>query len=227
MIKLREVEGIIKDAYANTSMFENIIEALERNKVILNYDYNFFEDIFVTKGIDALIIEVYKSYQEKDEKVNYDSLHMDNDMPYRWVYKDINNQRIYELWVKLHLSAHSLNKTICSEFYSLKSFYDWIQTQDNYDAYLDSPDELWILQCNYSIINLDNTTLAIYEPPKENIITSVIGVPINAPLPCYLFETLDDAKSKGFMPKFVKECIDKKRKQYAGYKWYNVEIRKL
>lgn len=113
MLKLREVEGIIKDAYANTSMFENIIEALERNKVILNYDYNFFEDIFVTKGIDALIIEVYKSYQEKDEKVNYDSLHINNDMPYRWVYKNTNNQRIYELWIKLHLYAHSLNKIIC------------------------------------------------------------------------------------------------------------------
>lgn len=164
--------------------------------------------------------------KEHKNQVNYNSLHINNDMPYRWVYRNINNQRIYELWIKLHLYAHSLNKTVCSEFYSLNSFYNWIQTQDNYDAYLEST-EPWMLRCDYNIINLDNTTLVLYEPPKENIITSVIGVPINAPLPCYLFETLDDAKRKGFMPKFIRECIDKKKKQYAGYKWYNVEIRKL
>ena len=252
MLKLKEVEEIIQNVYNDSVNYcinhdcivcdkeckkyplmfaiENILKALEYHKILVNPNYQYFRDVFFAHGVDALIIEIYKEYQEVQEvkdKIYYNSLHIDNDMPYRWMYENETNGRIYELWIKLHLSAYILKKVVCTEFHSLRLFYEWLQEQENYNAFIESTEETWILESDYSLLNVDNTFLNIYVPQEETVINSIIGIAVDSQLPFYIFDSLNDTKRGGFMPKFVKECVDKKRGQYMGYKWYNLEVREL
>lgn len=125
------------------------------------------------------------------------------------------------------MSAYILKKVVCPEFHSLRLFYEWLQEQENYNTFIESTEETWILESNYDLLNVDNTFLNIYRPQEEVVINSIIGFPVDLQLPFYVFDSLDITKRGGFMPKFVKECIDKKRGQYMGYKWYNLEVREL